>query len=113
MRVDRLSDIAPRHLTRTHTRARSHARPLSNPVPLQALTLIAFSAFHPHAEPNAHIPPLKVSGVVTEIALEASIGVPARRESMHVVKNPTQRARDHFKKEEEFINGVPGTFCCA
>lgn len=31
-----------------------------NPVTREALTLIAFSAFHQHAGPNSHIPPLKV-----------------------------------------------------
>lgn len=56
--------------------------------------------------------------MVTQIALETSgVNVLARQDTMHLVKTPTQRARDHFKKDDEYINGVPGIcvlsfFCC-
>jgi hypothetical protein len=45
---------------------------------------------------------------VTKIALEAFLTVPPRKESMHLMKNSTDRARDHFVRDEHYINGVQG-----
>lgn len=51
-----------------------------------------------------------MSGKVTKIALEAHISVVARRDTEHMFKTMTQRAKDHFVKDDQYINGVPGTF---
>lgn len=59
----------------------------------------------PHSHPHS----LQVSGKVTKIALEANISVHARRETEHIFKTMTQRAKDHFVKDDQYINGVPGT----
>lgn len=51
---------------------------------------------------------IQISGRVTEVALEAFLHVPPRKESMHLMKNSTERAKDHFVRDEKYINGVGG-----
>ncbi|KNC81810.1 hypothetical protein SARC_05895, partial [Sphaeroforma arctica JP610] len=77
-----------------------------NPETRESVLLIANSGFNKHYKNSGYIPPVTVVGKVTSIALEASMSVMARRESMHIDKTNTDRAVQRFKKDDKFINGI-------